>query len=91
MKHKIWENIKFIYLDILDQYLLVKLEKKKNYTNIKFSKKLPTYYIKLPVFWTKLSMFSTKYRPRVSSKMLVTLYNMMVTLLKRLITLYKIL
>ena len=60
MKHKIQENIKFIHLSVLGQYLLTKLEKNKNYTNIKLSRKLPVYCIELPVFSAKLPMFHEK-------------------------------
>ena len=57
MKYKIQGNIKFIYLAARGQYLLAKLEKKKNYINIKLSRKLSAYCIELPAFLAKLQAF----------------------------------
>ena len=53
MKHKIYGNIKFIHLCVIDQYLFAKLEKKKKSTNSKFSRKLLAYCIELPAFSAK--------------------------------------
>ena len=53
------EYVQFI-LGALAQYLFEKLEKKINYTNSKFSRKLPAYWKKLPAFSVKLPTFYDK-------------------------------
>ena len=59
MKYKIQENIIFIHLGAIGQYLLTKLEKEKLYKYQVF-RKLPVYCIELPTFSVKLPAFNEK-------------------------------